>query len=158
MAELWQRGLITLAWSPAHDLHGLEIVMRRQPLGAVLADWLAEDDLDSKPWDSLTKFERAERSERGAVQLSKLIIRWNLADESGRAVVLPERDGTDETDHARGMLILAHCDSDMINDMREAYTVKLQRVAPPLSDSSADGSAESEPETWEMPMEILAPS
>lgn len=141
MAELWQRGRVTLVWSPGHDMHGLEIVMRRQPFGEVLDDWAAEGEEGRRAWAELTTAQRIESSRRSAVALGRLIVSWNLADDDGQPVVLPARDGTDEVDAVRGAIVLQHCDSAMMQDMRDAYVGATLRVSPPLSASSDAGPA-----------------
>lgn len=129
MAELWQRGKVTLTWSPGHDLHGLEVVMRRRPLGAVLASWREDGDDDRRPWAELTGPEKAERVERDAAFLVGLIVSWNLADDDEQPVPVTV-DG-----------LLGECDDDMISDMRAAYVDATVRVAPPLPPNSDAGPA-----------------
>lgn len=137
---LWQRGRVNLTWSEAHQLHGLEVVMRRQPFGEIIDEWLAEGD-DRRDWDELSPKERAVRSQKNAAEVGALIVSWNLADDDG----LPVTPSVEN--------LLAHCDSSMINDMREAYTAATARVAPPLPPSSDDGP----PGEWDLPpQETLA--
>lgn len=132
---LWQRGRVTLTWSDKHELHGLEIVMRRKPFAEFLDDWLAEGD-ETAAWDDLSPKERAERTRRNAEDLASLIVSWNLADDDEQPV--PVGVGS----------VLAHCDTAMINAMRDAYQAATTRVPPPLPESSTAGSEAEVPEDW----------
>ncbi len=137
---LWQRGRITLVWSPEHPLHGLEITMRRRTLGEI-ADVLETGEAGRSAWGDLTPKERAARTVENAADLAGLIASWNFANDDG-----------DPVPHtAEG--ILAHCDTDLINDVWDAYADATVRVAPPLRKNSS----ESQPEglEWE-PMESPA--
>lgn len=134
MAEVWQRGRVTLKWSPEHELHGLEVVMRRQPFGQVINDWMAEGE-GKAPWDDLTPKQRAERSTEAAEDLVAQIISWNFGDDDGNPVPVSV-DG-----------LLGECDSVMINQMQLAYSEATTRMPPPLSLSSDDGP----PGEWDLP-------
>lgn len=142
---LWQRGRVTLAWSDKHELHGLEVVMRRKPMGEFLDDWLAEGD-EATAWDDLSPKERAIRTRRNAEDLAGLIVSWNLADDDEQPVPV----GADS--------VLAHCDTAMINAMRDAYQAATTRVPPPLPESSTDGSEVEVPEDWGPAQEVLTTS
>lgn len=138
MAELWQRGRVTLKWSEQHELHGLEIVMRRRPLKDTVAALMGDED-GGRRWADFTPAEQGQRLERSAGKLAALIIGWNLADESGEAV-MPSAEA-----------ILSLCDSDMITDMWTAYDEATSRVSPPLPKSSEPGPGE-----WDLPpLELL---
>jgi hypothetical protein len=133
MAELWQRGKITLVWSEGHDLHGLEIVMRRRALGEIIQGWQEEGN-DDRPWSEMSGPEKAAQARRNAAYLAGLIVSWNLAGDDG-APVAPTVEG-----------LLRACDDDMIADMRTAYLEATLRVAPPLPASSDAGPVPAPPE------------
>jgi len=126
---LWQRGRVTLVWPEGHELHGLQVVMRRRPFGEVLDEWIEEDP---RPWDELDPKERIARTRENAGALASLVLSWNLADDDGNPVPV----GVDG--------LLAACDDVMIGAMREAYTSATSRVSPPLPKNSVDG-----PEGWD---------
>lgn len=145
MGELWQRGRVNLTWSPGHELHGLEVVMRRQPFGQVLDEWETSDS-DASGWLEASLKERAARSRDGAAHIVGLIISWNLADEKGAPVPITT-DG-----------LLSVCDFEMIEDMKAAYLEATRRVSPPLPPSSGDGPPASQPdppEDWGPAQETL---
>jgi hypothetical protein len=144
----FKRGGVTLTWSERHELHGLEIVMRRQPLAEFVDQWM--DDAGLADWDDLTRKERAERTRRNAENLAMLIESWNLEDEGGRLVELPPRDGTEKADRRRADIVLQHCDVAMINAMSTAHANATTSVPPPLPESSEPGSTgPTEPEPAE---------
>lgn len=166
----FQRGRVTLKWSEQHDLHGLEIVMRRKPLGEVFEGWLSEDGdkLADRPWDERSAEERVEISERNASEFAALIVEWNLEDDDGRPVILPTLPSVGDSARPavlrrRGRVLLQHCDVDMIDSMRLAYSTATARVSPPLPTSSGPGPGASSsdpkdpadsapmPEDWSMP-------
>lgn len=166
----WSRGRVNLVWSAAHELHGLQVVMRRRPFGELLDEWAAEEDggtVGPAEWDALPAKERAERTRANTGRLAALIMSWNLADDLGEPVPWPPRDATGEpiawppADQAGldagAAVLLQHCDASMIADMRTAYNEATNRVAPPLSPSSGDG-----PEDWspaDLPaQEAIAPA
>ncbi len=104
---LWQRGQVKLVWSEGHELHGLEVVMRRVPLGDTIEGWLSEPEV-RPDWDDLTPKQRAERTQENAEQIGRLIVGWNYADEHGDAVpATPEA-------------LLACCDADL-NSMQDEW-------------------------------------
>lgn len=138
----FQRGRVRLVWSEEHELHGLEVVMRRRPLGEMNEATLAELPGEGKPWANLTPKEKVARSEYNAADLASLIIEWNFTDDDGEPVPIS----------AEG--VLRHCDLDMINDMWEAYNGSTVRVSPPLPTSSDDGLSED----WAPIQEPLPPS
>lgn len=140
MAETWQRGRIVLEWPPGHDLHGLEIVMRRQPFGQVIDDWMADGD-GKASWDDLTPKQRAERSTATSTGLVAQIISWNLGDAKGNPVPVSV-DG-----------LLGECDSVMINQIQLAYSTETNRLPPPLPESSDDGPGE-----WDLPAQEVLPA
>lgn len=167
------RSSITLKWSPDHELHGFEVVMRRRSLREELADITADDDeFAGRSLEQLSIEERAALSARKAGQFAALILSWNLEAEDGAPIVLPERaPGESEIDwvRQRGEILMQHCDGDMINDMRLAYLTGVARVSPPLPEKSEPGSGtdstksdephEPMPEDWSMPAaEALDPS
>lgn len=137
----FQRGRVILEWPEDHELHGLEVVCKRQPLGEVIAEWA--DDIDDTTWDAMTRDQRTERTRANAAKLADLIVEWNFEDAKGQTVK-PTAAG-----------VLAHCDGLMISDMRTAYNTAISRVAPPLPTSSGPGpgasSTEPEPpENWDL--------
>jgi hypothetical protein len=142
----FQRGRIILEWPEGHDLHGLEVVMRRRPLGEVMDAWATADELESIPWDDRTKEQHIELNRRNVAELAGMLVSWNFEDQRGRPVVLPEAL------ERRVEVLLRHCDAPMITDMRTAYNTALIRVAPPLPPSSAPGPEATEPEeeSWDM--------
>lgn len=153
----FQRGRVILEWPEDHELHGLEVVMRRRPLGEVMDAWAAGDEVESIPWDDRTRKQHVEFNRRSVADLASLLVSWNLEDDRGQPIVLPDLDGTDEALDARVAVLLQHCDAPMITDMRTAYNTALIRVAPPLPQSSEPGpgatSTEPEPpetESWDM--------
>lgn len=138
----FQRGRVILEWPEDHELHGLEVVCKRQTLGEALAEW-ADDDVDAAAWDALTRDQRAERTRRNAAKIADLIVEWNFEDAKGQPVK-PTAAG-----------VLAHCDGLMISEMRTAYNTAISRVAPPLPTSSGPGPGASsteppETENWDM--------
>jgi hypothetical protein len=162
----FQRGRVILEWPEKHELHGLEVVMRRQPFGDFMDNWLA--DLGGvAASDELPMKERAARMQRNADTFVELIVSWNLEDEGGEPVMLPPRiDGDAERDMERARVVHRHCDTAMLGAMRDAYESATTRVPPPLPENSGPGSppavstAPEMPEEWAMPgaQEVLAPA
>lgn len=143
MAELWQRGRVTLTWSPAHELHGLEIVMRRRSLGEINAAMLDEPD-DRRDWADLTTKQRIAQREANAADIAALVVSWNLADDDG--VPVPPSAGG----------VLSVCDGPMLSAMWEAYNEATLRMSPPLPPSSDAGHAVPPPGEWDLPaQEVL---
>jgi hypothetical protein len=139
---LWQRGQIRLVWPAEHQMHGLEVLMRRRPIGPTIEEGLS--GVEDRPWSELTAKERAIKAQENAADLAGLIVEWNFADEQGQPVPATV-DG-----------ILTHVDNQMINDMWTAYGEGTSRVAPPLPDSSDGGSPTDE---WDLPpQEPMTPS
>lgn len=134
MTKLWQRGRVTLTWSPDHELHGLEIVMRRRTLAEINEATLVERPDDGKSWASLTPKERVARTEANAEDLAGLIVSWNLADAAGE--LAPHTPAG----------LLANLDPSIVNEMWDAYHGLTLRVAPPLPKSSEPGPSE-----WDLP-------
>lgn len=144
MTELWQRGRVELTWSPAHELHGLQVTMRRRPLGRVIEAWLV--DGEDEPRSDLTMKEVIERRRRDADELASLVVSWNLADDEGAPVPIT------------GEGVLDNCDQAMISAMWRAYNDATVRVPPPLPESSGAGPAVSQPdppEDWGPAQETL---
>jgi hypothetical protein len=141
MTTLWQRGRVVLVWPEQHEMHGLEVVMRRRSLAEANELMLTERPGDGKDWADLSPKERVARAENGADDLADLIVSWNFADDYGNPV--PHT--------AAG--ILAACDNQMINAMWETYNDAIIRVSPPLPKSSEPG-----PDEWDLPpQETLSP-
>jgi len=158
----FQRGRVILEWPEGHELHGLEVLVKRQPFADFMDTWLSEAS-DVTAFDEQTQKERAMRMQRRADTFVELIVGWNLEDERGEPVVLPPRiEGDAERDHERSRIVHSHCDTAMLGAMRDAYEAATTRVPPPLPANSGPGSppeaggpAKSTvpemPEEWAMP-------
>lgn len=144
---LWQLGRVNLVWKEPGPTQGLEITMRRRPLGEVTDQWLADDpDLtDKRPASELNLRERAELMRRNAAKLVKLIIEWNVDGGGGEPAPISAKS------------LLTHCDLNTINDIWDRYAEATTRVAPPLPSSSDDGQPSAETEL-PLPMEPLSDS
>lgn len=143
---LWQLGRVRLVWQEPGPQQGLEITMRRRPVGEVTDRWLAElDPDDERPASQLTLRERAERAHRNAGELAKLIVEWNINGGNGEPARINVKS------------LLAHCDFETINAIWDRYTEETTRVAPPLPSSSAGGQPSAETEL-QLPMEPLSDS
>lgn len=139
---LWRRGTITLTWPEGHEFHGLEVEMRRRPLGQVIDEWLATGD--DAPRADLPMKEIIEQRHRDAANFAALVVRWNLADEAGAPAPIT------------GEGVLSACDQAMISAMWRAYHETATRVAPPLSQSSNVGPVVTPPVGWDMgPQELI---
>ncbi len=141
MAELWKRGTITLTWPVGHEFHGLEIEMRRRPLGEIIDEWLALADHEGSDSDAdprLTTAVQIERNRTSAADFAALVVRWNLAGPWGEVAPFT------------GEGLLSVCDAAMISAMWRAYNDAANRVAPPLSQSSNAGPVVTAPAGWDM--------
>jgi|SRR6187455_1305230 len=134
----WQRSTVTLKWPEQHELHGLEIVMVRQPFGQVIDEWLTQGGEHPADFDDLTPAQQAERSLQTATGFVAQIISWNLEDLRGNPVPVSVEG------------LLANCDGPLISQMRIAYAEGTSRVAPPLSQSSAPGPAPAPVDEWDL--------
>ena len=145
---LWQLGRIVLEWREPGPMQGLEIVMRRRPLGEVIEKvWLVDDPDrdDERRWSELTWAERAERARTSAANIVELVVSWNIDGGDGEPAPV-----TAET-------LLQACDFDAINSIWEKYGEATTRVAPPLPSSSGGGEP-SEETALQLPTEPLSAS
>lgn len=137
---LWRRGPITLVWPEGHELHGVEIVMRRRTLGEI-AESYKDDEIDRKPAGERTAAESRAIIERNAADLASVIIEWNLADDNDEIAAI--------TPHS----VLRLIDPVMSRSVWDAYNEASSRVAAPLAQRSADGPSE-----WDLPpIEPMSP-
>jgi hypothetical protein len=146
MGNVWAPGVATLYWPEGHYLHGLEIVMRRRPLGEVLDLWREFGSDDQRLLRDMTPAERADSMQDSVEKLAKLVEEWNAVDRKTREPIEPTVEG-----------LLATLGFDDVDDVWTAYRDATTRVAPPLPPSSADGSPSAEAEL-QLPMAALSGS
>lgn len=144
MGTLWKPGKVYLSWPEGHYLHGLEITMRRRPLGELLAMWERDNATPPAP-KGAPLVDQVPFIRRTADDLAELIVVWNATDDSDTPVPVT------------GAALLSVLSDDDVQDVWTAYRHATERVAPPLPSSSDDGQHSAEQEL-QLPMEPMSDS
>lgn len=136
----WSLGKINVRWPEGHPQHGLEVCLRRRPVGEVLEELKHPTDrptVSDEAFEAMTIEERARHSadiaEFNLREFAELLISWNFVQQTtvnGELIeqpILADYEG------------LLEMDNETVSELRKAYDEATTRVAPPLPQPSDAG-------------------